>query len=116
MEQKPSVFSMVFSFHEKFHKFIQEQTFKKNWLDYEDIVGKQLHYWAKTGDFENFAQAVVKFDITVFKRVEVEYADNQRMTIARYHVGLQSADFSSSSSLDDDEDFEAQPAQKKPKK
>lgn len=54
MEQKPSILSMVFSIHESFRKFIQDQSLKKNWADYDEVVSKQLHYWAKTGEFEKF--------------------------------------------------------------
>ena len=43
---------------------------------------KQLFYWAKVGDIEKFLQAVYKLKISNFNRVEVEYTDNLRSTVA----------------------------------
>jgi len=48
----------------------------------------------------------MKFDVTVFRRVEVEYLENQRNTIARYHVQQQSEAVSSTSSLDDEQELQ----------
>ena len=86
MEEKGSRFQFLTQMYESFNQFIYNQTFKRNWLDYEDILAKQLPYWAKTGDFEKFFQAVIKFKICEFKRFEVEYTENKRKTIANYHV------------------------------
>ena len=117
MEQKSSIMQMMFSIHESFRKFIQDQSLKKNWADYDELITKQLHYWAKTGEFEKFTQTVAKFNITVFKRVEVEYTENQRSTIANYHQALQFEEYSSSESLTfDDESMDATKTKKhKPK-
>lgn len=59
---------------------------------------------------------MVKYDISTFRRVESEYKENMRGTIARYHNALQSDDLSSSTS--DDEYFmvKSKEEDKKPKK
>lgn len=55
MESKSSRFQFIFQIQESLNKFIYNQAFKKSWLDFQEIVNKQLFYWAKTGDFEKFA-------------------------------------------------------------
>jgi hypothetical protein len=70
-------------------EFIYNENLKKDWLDYEEIVTRQLFYWAKIGEFEKFFKASIKYNICYFSRVRVIYSsrNQNRNTIANYHVG-----------------------------
>lgn len=50
---------------------LYDQTFKKNWADYEQLINKNLFYWAKIGDLDKFVQAINKFNISTFNRIRV---------------------------------------------
>lgn len=101
MEERTTRFYFLAQLRESFSKFIQDQTFKRNWLDYEDIYNRQLFYWAKVGDFDKFFQSVIKFNIQSFGRTDVLFTDNQRRTIAKYHIEQEADEYSSDSSLDE---------------
>lgn len=49
-----------------------------------------------------------KYNISCFERIDVEYQENQRATVARYHYEQQSDDQSSTDS-ERDEDVPGQP-------
>ena len=81
-------------------EFIYDQNLKKNWIDYEEIVGRQLFYWAKIGEFEKFFKAAIKYNICYFSRVKIVYSNRtqRRATIAKYHGALKEDDVSSDNS------------------
>jgi hypothetical protein len=55
---------------------------------------------------------VVKFNICNFGRTEVLYTENQRKTLAKYHIEYEADEYSSDSSLD----LLAEPKPKDPRK
>ena len=57
-----------------------------------------MFYWAKTGEFEKFFRAAIKYNICCFSRIGVVYKRNRRSTIARYHVALKEDEVSSDDS------------------
>jgi hypothetical protein len=81
-------------------EFVYNQNLKINWLDYEEIVTRQLFYWAKIGEFEKFFKASIKYNICYFSRVKVIYSskNQNRNTMAKYHGGLKDDDMSSDNS------------------
>jgi hypothetical protein len=56
-------------------EFLYDQNLKINWLDYDEIVNRQLFYWAKVGEFEKFFKAAIKYNICFFTRVKMIYSN-----------------------------------------
>ena len=52
---------------------LQDQALKKNWHEYFNIMNRQIFFWAKTGDFDRYIKAVLKYNISTFNRVKVTY-------------------------------------------
>ena len=52
LDSKGSRFKFLWSIQESLTKFIYNEVFRKNWLDYHDIIFKQMFYWAKTGEID----------------------------------------------------------------